>query len=154
MANNLIGRQGPPGPQGHPGRPGPDGPRGKEGKPGKPGLQGKRGEPGPQGKPGVQGEKGPRGEPGPAGQLPSIEQVLPWLHQLFNAYEDYKRQREREAIETADREAMTLAALAEQDHDEVLFDEDGDEEGRDRKRKKKDKKDKKDKKHKRKKDRK
>jgi hypothetical protein len=39
---------------------------------------------------------GPRGEPGPPGQLPSIEQVMPWLHLVFDAYEDYKRLRERE----------------------------------------------------------
>jgi hypothetical protein len=80
VANSLIGRQGAPGPQGHPGRPGPEGSRGKVG------PQGKPGKPGPQGKPGVQGEKGPRGEPGPAGQLPSIDQALPWLHLLFDAY--------------------------------------------------------------------
>lgn len=150
MANTLIGR---PGPQGHPGRPGPEGARGKpgvQGKPGKPGPQGKRGEPGPQGKQGVQGEKGPPGEVGPAGPLPSIEQVLPWLHQLFDAYEDYKRQREREAIEAAERDAATQRAFAEQDRDEVLFDEGDSDEDLDRKRKKKDKKDKKDKKHKRK----
>jgi hypothetical protein len=93
-----------------------------QGKPGKQGTQGNRGEPGPQGKQGVQGEKGPRGEPGPAGQLPSIEQVLPWLHQLFDAYEDHKRQREREALEGAERDAATQRAFAEQDRDEVLFD--------------------------------
>jgi hypothetical protein len=100
----------------------------------------------------VQGEKGPHGEPGPAGQLPSVDQVLLWLHQLFDAYEDYKRRREHEAIEIAERDATTQLALAEQDHDEVLFEGDDDEEG-DRKRKKKDKKhkhrDKKDKKDKR-----
>ena len=145
MANSLIGRRGPPGPQGVRGKPG------QPGKAGKPGPQGKRGEPGPQGKQGVQGEKGPRGDAGPAGQLPSIEQVLPWLHQLFDAYEDYKRQREREAIESAERDAATQRAFAEPDHDEVPFDV-SDDEDHGKKRKKKDKKDKKDKKHKRKKD--
>jgi hypothetical protein len=145
VANDSAGRRGLPGPQGHPGRPGPAGPRGKpgpDGKVGKAGPQGPRGEAGPQGKPGVQGEKGPRGEPGPPGQLPSIEQVMPWLHLLFDAYEDYKRTREQEAVESAERDAATQRAFAEQDHDEVLFDE-GDNEGRDKKRRKKDKKDKK-----------
>ena len=126
MANNLIGRRGQPGPQG------------------KPGVQGKRGEPGPQGRQGVQGEKGLRGDAGPSGQLPSIEQVLPWLHQLFAAYDDYKRQREHDAIETAERDAATQRAFAELDHNEVLFDEGDGDEARDKKRKKKDKKDKKD----------
>jgi hypothetical protein len=114
-----------------------------QGNPGKPGPQGKRGEPGPQGNSGVQGEKGPRGEAGPTGQLPSIEQVLPWLHRLFEAYEDYKRQRVHDALETAERDAATQRAFAEQDHNEVLFDEGDGDEDRDRKRKKKDKKDKK-----------
>jgi Collagen triple helix repeat (20 copies) len=140
VANQTIGRRGPPGPQGHPGRAGPEGARGKPGPVGKPGPQGKRGEAGPQGKPGVQGEKGPRGEAGPPGQLPSIEQVMPWLNLLFDAYEDYKRQREREAIEAAEREASTQAALTEPNDD--MFDEADDEH-----RKKKDKKHK-DKKHK------
>lgn len=36
---------------------------------------------------------GQRGPPGP--QLPSIEQVMPWLHLLFDAYEEYERKRER-----------------------------------------------------------
>jgi hypothetical protein len=123
VANDTAGRRGPPGPQGHPGRPGPAGPSGKPGPAGKAGPQGARGEAGPQGKPGVQGEKGPRGEAGPPGQLPSIEQVMPWLHLLFDAYEDYKRQREREAIEAneaAEREASTQAALAE--HSDDMFD--------------------------------
>jgi hypothetical protein len=150
VANDTGGRRGPPGPQGHPGRPGPVGRPGKpgpQGKAGKPGAQGKRGEAGPQGKPGVAGEKGPRGDAGPAGQLPSFEQVLPWLHQLFDAYEDYRRQRERETIEIAERDAATQRAFAEHDHNEILFDE-SDDEDHDRKRKKKDKKDKKDKKRK------
>ena len=75
--------------------------------------------------------------------MPSIDQVLPWLHLLFDAYDDYKRQRERDAFEAAEREATTQLALAEQDHDEILFDDGEDDEDRDRKRKKKDKKDKK-----------
>ena len=54
------------------------------GKPGKVGPQGKRGEMGPQGKPGAQGKPGPAG---PAGQMPSIDQVMPWLHLVFEAGE-------------------------------------------------------------------
>jgi Collagen triple helix repeat (20 copies) len=112
------GRQGPqgprgepgrPGPQGHPGRPGPEGPRGKPGPQGRPGPRGPRGEAGPPGKPGVTGEPGPRGEPGPPGQLPSIEQVMPWLHLLFDAWEDYRRMREHEVSE---RDAAVREALA------------------------------------------
>ena len=122
MANDTPGRRGPPGPQGHPGRVGPEGARGKPGLPGKAGPQGKR------------------GEAGPPGQLPSIEQVMPWLHLIFEAYEDYKRQREREAIEAAEREAVAHAALAEYDDDMFA------EEGEDEHRKKKDKKRHKDKK--------
>jgi hypothetical protein len=66
--------------------------------------------------------------------LPSIDQVMPWLHLLFDAYEDYKRQREREALEAAEREASAHAALAEPE-EEVLEEDDDDEH-----RKKKDKK--------------
>jgi len=82
---------------------GPRGPHGKPGPSGKVGPHGKRGEQGPQGKPGPQGPQGPRGEPGPPGQLPSIEQVLPWLEQLFEVFQDHRRQREQEA---ADREVL------------------------------------------------
>jgi hypothetical protein len=78
---------------------------------GRQGPQGPRGEAGPQGKPGARGEAGPRGEPGPPGELPSIEQVMPWLHLVFDAWEDYKRTREREAAEreAAEREAQAAA---------------------------------------------
>lgn len=126
MAKNAAGQRGPAGP------PGP------------------RGQPGPHGKPGVQGERGPRGEMGPPGQLPSIDQVMPWLHQLFEAWEDYKRKRQREAIEAAEQESATRQAMAEYEHDEVLFEED--EDGDDRKKKDKKRKDKKDKDKKHKKD--
>ena len=130
VAKGLVGRRGPEGRRGKPG------PQGKPGAPGKPGPQGKRGE---------MGERGPRGEAGPPGQLPSIDQVMPWLHRLFEAWEDYKLKRQREAIEAAERESVTREAMAEYEHDEVLF-EQGDEE--DGPRKKKDKKRKKDKKEK------
>jgi hypothetical protein len=86
----------------------------------------------------VQGDKGPRGESGLPGQLPSIDQVMPWLHLLFDAYEDYKRQREREALEAAEREASAHAALAEP-ADEAMFEED-DEHRKKKNKKHKDKK--------------
>lgn len=55
------------------------------------------------------GLAGPRGEPGPPGQLPSLDQVMPWLHLLFDAWEDYKRLRERETAERAALEAAEYA---------------------------------------------
>jgi len=111
------------------------------GPPGKPGPQGKRGEAGPQGKPGARGEAGPRGEPGPAGQLPSIEQMIPWLHSLFEAFEDYRRERQFNDHETAERDASTQAALTEHDFADMFVDEElEDEERRKKKKKKKDKK--------------
>jgi len=130
------GRQGPAGPQGHPGRKGPNGELGKPGLPGKPGPQGKRGEPGPQ---------GPRGEPGPPGQLPSIDQVRPWLQMVFEAWEDYKKSRERDAAEREAMQVFERAVLNEMDGDPFMFSDEDDADGE---RKKKDKKDKKRKKHK------
>ena len=94
----------------------------------------------------MQGERGPRGEAGPPGQLPSIEQMMPWLHLLFDTYEDYKRQRERETFEASAQEAEIAALI---DHDEDGFAEEDDDERRkkkDKKRRKDKKKDKKDKK--------
>jgi hypothetical protein len=70
---------------------------------------------------------------------------MPWLHRLFDAWEDYKRQRQREAIEAAEHEANTFAAMAEFGNDE-LFEEDEDGEGHAKARRKKFKHDKKDKK--------
>jgi hypothetical protein len=64
--------------------------------------------------------------------LPSIEQVLPWLDQLFDAWDERRRQREHEA---AEREALE-AAVQETD-DAPLGDEDEDREGDHRKKKKK-----------------
>jgi Collagen triple helix repeat (20 copies) len=96
---------------------------GKPGPQGKDGAQGKQGEAGPQGKPGPQGPagpQGPRGEPGPPGQLPSIEQVLPWLDQLFDAWDERRRQRERE---TAEREALEAAVQDENGDGDVFADE-------------------------------
>jgi hypothetical protein len=93
------------------GRAGPPGPRGKPGPAGKFGLQGKRGEPGPQGKVGEQGPPGKPGLQGPPGQLPSIEEVMPWLHQVFEAFEDYRRQRQQEATERDALAAQQLEAM-------------------------------------------
>jgi hypothetical protein len=113
--NPSRGRSGPPGrpgPQGHPGRQGPEGLRGKPGPQGKAGAHGPRGEPGPPGKP---GPAGPRGEAGPPGQLPSIDQVLPWLHLIFEAWEDYMRTKQREAAEREMHEQMVQEAVSEND---------------------------------------
>jgi predicted Zn-dependent peptidase len=82
--------------------------------------------------------------------LPSIDQVVPWLHQLFEAWEDYKLKRQREAIEAAEQESVTRLAMAEDGHDEVLFGHD--ENGQRRRKKDKKRKDKKNKDKKRKKD--
>ncbi len=84
---------------------------------------------------GPQGPAGPRGEPGPPGQLPSIEEVMPWLHLIFDAWEDYKKSKETEAAERA--------ALEEAFRTSEHFDDDGYD-----KKKKKRKKDKKKHKHK------
>ncbi len=149
------GEPGRPGPQGHPGRPGPEGLRGKAGPQGKPGPQGKRGEAGPQGKagaqgargeaglegkPGPQGPAGPRGEAGPPGQLPSIEQIIPWLQMVFDAWEDHRRMREREAAEreAAEREALAAAEPVEDSPEDS--EEDDDDHKKKKKHRRKDKK--------------
>jgi hypothetical protein len=64
--------------------------------------------------------------------LPSIEQVMPWLHLVFDAYEDYKRLRERE---TAEREAVESAVLEAGEHGEGSGDDDEDDEHRNKKKK-------------------
>jgi hypothetical protein len=81
----------------------------------------------------VRGEAGARGEPGPPGQLPSIEQVMPWLHLVFDAWEDYKRMREREA---ALREAAEREALEADEHGDGSDDPDDDDHERKDKKKK------------------
>jgi hypothetical protein len=76
--------------------------------------------------------------------LPPIEEMRPWLNLIFEAWEDYRKMRERE---TAEQEAMQVferAVLNDADGDPFMF---SDEEDSDH-RKKKDKKDKKKKKHK------
>jgi hypothetical protein len=107
---------------------------------GKPGPQGKRGEPGAQGKPGPQGPPGPRGEPGPPGQLPSIEEIRPWLHMIFDVWEQYRQTRERE---TAEREAMAVferAVLNDEHGDPFMFSDETGDDGKPRKKGKKDRK--------------
>jgi hypothetical protein len=61
---NIVGPQGPPGPQGVPG---PQGPAGPQGVPGPQGPAGPQGVPGPQGPAGPQGVPGPQGPAGPTG---------------------------------------------------------------------------------------
>jgi len=103
------------------------------------GLPGKQGEAGAQGKPGAQGPagpQGPRGEQGPPGQLPAIEQVLPWLEQLFDAWDERRRQREHEA---AERAALEAAVHEVGDHD-AFADDESEDGGDDHKKKKKRKK--------------
>jgi hypothetical protein len=79
---------------------------------------------------------GPRGEAGPPGQLPSIEQIMPWLHMVFDAWEDHRRHREQEAREAAEQEAAQQEALAAFT-DADLGDLDDDEGRRDKDEKKK-----------------
>ena len=77
--------------------------------------------------------------------MPSIEQVMPWLRLIFDAYEDYRKQREHEATERAALEAQGIEAMRVFEDQEMPDDhgDDADEFG-DGKRKK----DKKKKKHK------
>ena len=80
---------------------------------------------------------GEQGLPGAPGQLPSIEQVMPWLHLIFDAYEDYKKMREHEAAERAAAEQAALEAAV---HEEASDDEDdGDHKKKKKKHKNKDK---------------
>ena len=87
----------------------------------------------------------PQGPPGPPGQLPSIEQLMPWLHVIFDAWEDYRKNREQEAaergaMESREREAMNVLEDSEADGD-AGFDF-GDEHGKHKKKKDKKHKDK------------
>jgi hypothetical protein len=72
--------------------------------------------------------------------LPSIAQVMPWLHLLFDALEDHKRQRERHAIEAAEHEANVHEALAADEHGDLFDDDEDDKERRKKKKHRKDKK--------------
>jgi hypothetical protein len=67
--------------------------------------------------------------------LPSIEQVLPWLEQLFDAWDERRRQREREV---AEREA--LEAAVQDVNGDAFADDTSEETGDDDHRKKKKKK--------------
>ena len=52
--------------------------------------------------------------------MPTIDQLMPWLEQIFAAYDDYKRNRDREAHE---RDAQLIAVrdiFASTEHDEAL----------------------------------
>jgi hypothetical protein len=62
--------------------------------------------------------------------------MMPWLHLLFDAWEDHKRQREREAMEAAEHEASVHEALALDEHGEMFEDDEGDKEHRKKKKKK------------------
>jgi Collagen triple helix repeat (20 copies) len=157
VAESGVARRGRTGPQGPRGKPGPQGKLGPQGKRGEVGPQGKAGEQGPAGKPGPQGAAGPRGEHGPPGSLPPIEEVMPWLHQVFAAFEDYRRQREREAAEREELASLQREALKIFENADLSgsdFEDDGsggfyDEEHRKKKDKRKDeKKNKQKKKHK------
>jgi hypothetical protein len=66
--------------------------------------------------------------------LPSIEQVMPWLHLIFEAWEDYRRKRAEEDEERA-RQELAATEIAGEGEDET-----GDDRGRKKKRKDKRKK--------------
>jgi hypothetical protein len=93
---------------------------------------------------GPQGPPGPRGEPGPPGQWPPIEQLKPWLNLIFEAWEEYRKLRERETAELEAMQVFERAILDDAEGDPFMF---SDEEEGDH-RKKKDKKHKKKKKRK------
>ena len=57
---------------------------------------------------------------------------MPWLHLLFDAYEDYKRLREHE---TAEREAIERAVLEAGEHGEGSGDDEDDERRKEKKKK-------------------
>ena len=64
--------------------------------------------------------------------------MIPWLRSLFEALEDYRRERLYNDHETAEREASTQAALIEHDFGDMFVgDELEDEEPRKKKKKKK-----------------
>jgi hypothetical protein len=67
--------------------------------------------------------------------LPSIEQVMPWLHLMFDAYEDYKKTREREAAERATAEQAALEGAVQ---DEAAVDEEDDDRKKKKRKNKKD----------------
>jgi hypothetical protein len=74
--------------------------------------------------------------------------VMPWLHLIFDAWEDYRKQREleeaeREALEAQEREAMKVFEDADANGDESYHfgdDGNGDRKGKKEKKEKKKKK--------------
>jgi hypothetical protein len=72
--------------------------------------------------------------------LPSIEQVLPWLEQLFDAWDERRRQREHEAAERAALDAA-VQEPADPSFDAEDDDADSDEPRKKKKKKKRDRKD-------------
>jgi hypothetical protein len=69
--------------------------------------------------------------------LPPIEEVMPWLHQVFAAFEDYRRLRERETMEREEFAAQQREALKIFENADIGGDDFADEADR---KKKKDKK--------------
>jgi hypothetical protein len=65
--------------------------------------------------------------------LPSIEQVMPWPHQIFDAWQDHRRRREHEA---AEREAAEQAVLEAVQDDGIDGLDDEDDDNRKKKKKK------------------
>jgi hypothetical protein len=75
--------------------------------------------------------------------LPSIEQVMPWLHLVFDAWEDHRRMREREAAEREAAEAAEREAQAAAERGDASGDPDDDDHHKKKKRRKDKDKDKK-----------
>ncbi len=67
---------------------------------------------------------------------------MPWLHMIFDAWEDYKRTKEREAAEQAEHDAAERAAAEAIALDVDAGDFGDDDDDDDRKKKKKRRKDK------------
>jgi hypothetical protein len=72
--------------------------------------------------------------------LPSIEQIIPWLEMVFDAWEDHRRMRELEAAEreAAEREALAAAEPVEDSPEDS--EEDDDDHKKKKKHRRKDKK--------------
>jgi hypothetical protein len=98
---------------------------------GKPGPQGKRGEAGPQGKPGPQGKAGPAGPPG---RLPTIDEMMPWMNLVFEAWQDYKHTRKLEEKEKRKAEKWAERGLDLEEPPDA-DDHDGEDNGKKKKKK-------------------